>query len=315
MSDAAGAEAGPPPLPVIVNASAGLDRDAIADRVAVALREGGVAALVEAVPPDQLARRLEEGVRSGWGRVAVAGGDGTMLTAAGILAGGPVELAPVPTGTLNHFARRLGIPDLPGAVAALRHAAVGEVPLGVMDDRVFLNTATFGLYADVVRRRERMRKRLTKWPAAAVAFVMTLARLRTLDITLLVDGKRLERTTSLVGVGVGWGSFPLVHQAPERRARPDLEIVILKPGGALRALALMGRILAQVRRRDQPIHDRDLEVLHARQLLIHSQRRIGVTLDGEVLRCEPPILIAVADGALRVVAPEGVASPGTSQDG
>ncbi|HEX6068575.1 MAG TPA: diacylglycerol kinase family protein [Longimicrobiaceae bacterium] len=315
MSDPLGAEAEGAPLPVIVNASAGLDRDAIADRVAVALREGGVAALVEAVSPDRLVGRLTEGVRSGWRRVAVAGGDGTMLTAAGILAGGPVELAPVPTGTLNHFARRLGIDDLASAAGAMREGAVAEVPLGVMDDRVFLNTATFGLYADVVRRRERLRRNLTKWPAAAVAFVMTLARLRTMDITLLVDGERLERTTSLVWVGVGWGSFPLVHQAPERRARPDLEIVILKPAGALRSLALMGRILAQVRRRDQPIRDRDLEVLHARQLLIHSQRRIGVTLDGEVMRCDPPILIAVADGALRVVAPGGTAASGTSPEG
>lgn len=315
MSDPARVEAAGSALPVIVNASAGLDREAIADRVAVALREGGVAALVEAVTPDRVAGRLQDGVRSGWRRVAVAGGDGTMLTAAGILAGGPIELAPVPTGTLNHFARRLGIGDLESAAGAIREGAVAEVPLGVMDDRVFLNTATFGLYADVVRRRERFRKRLTKWPAAAVAFLMTLARLRTMDITLLVDGERLERTTSLVWVGVGWGSFPLVHQAPERRARPDLEIVILKPTGALRSLALMARILAQVRLRDQPIRDPGLEVLHARQLLIHSQRRIGVTLDGEVMRCDPPILIGVADGALRVVAPGSAGSSETSHEG
>ena len=315
MTDPAGEETAAAPLPVLVNASAGLDRDAIADRVAVALREGGVAARVEAVAPERLARRLQDGVRSGWRRVGVAGGDGTMLTAAGVLAGGPVELAPVPTGTLNHFARRLGIDDLGSAAGALREGAVAEVPIGVMDDRVFLNTATFGLYADVVRRRERYRRPLTKWPAAAAAIVVTLARLRTMDITLLVDGRRLERTTTLVWVGVGWGSFPLVHQAPERRAQPDLEIVILKPSGVLRSLAMMGRILRQVRRRDQPIRDPGLEVLHARQLLIHSQRRIGVTLDGEVMRCEPPILIAVADGALRVVAPGTAGASTTSQAG
>jgi diacylglycerol kinase family enzyme len=138
-----------------------------------------------------------------------------------------------------------------------------------------------------------------------VAFAQTLTQLRTMNITLVVDGERLERSTSLVWVGVGWGSFPFVHQAAERRASPDLEIVILRPLGAMRSLALMARILTQVRRRDLPVEDRELEVLHTRQLLIHSQHRIGVTLDGEVLRCEPPILIAIQDGALRVVAPGG----------
>jgi diacylglycerol kinase family enzyme len=134
-----------------------------------------------------------------------------------------------------------------------------------------------------------------------VAFAYTLTRLRTMNVTLMVDGKRLERTTSLVWVGVGWGSFPLVHEAPERRAQPDLEIVILKPRSAFHSLALMFRLAVQVRRRDTPVRDRGLEVLHARQLMIHADRRIGVTLDGEVMKFEPPILIAIQDDALRVI--------------
>lgn len=294
------------PLAVVVNARAGLDRRALAQRVSAALAEAGVPASVEAVEPQQMEERIRRMREGGAAMAGVGGGDGTMLTAASVLAGTATVLVPMPTGTLNHFARRLGLDNLPSAAAAALQRRSVSVPVGIVDDRVFLNTATFGLYADMVRRRERFRRLLRKWPAAGVAFVATLARLRVMDVTLVVDGERLERTTSLVWVGVGWGSFPFVHEAPERRAQPDLEIVILKPTGPMRSVALLLRLMFQVRRRDKPIRDRALEILHAQQLLIHSDRRIGVTLDGEVLRIDPPILVALQHDALRVISADAV---------
>mgnify|MGYP006186398131 CR=1 FL=1 len=57
-----------------------------------------------------------------------------------------------------------------------------------MDDRVFLNTATFGVYAEVVRRRERLRPWLSKWPAAALALLLWLVRLRRLEVAAEFTG-------------------------------------------------------------------------------------------------------------------------------
>jgi diacylglycerol kinase family enzyme len=292
-------------LRVFMNAAAGLGRRDARDPVEEAFARGGVSAEVESVAPEAIGGAVEAAVRDGAALVAVAGGDGTLLAAAERLAGTSAALAPLPTGTLNHFSRRLGINDLDAAVRAIREGSVRSVPLGVVDDRVFLNTATFGFYADVVRRRERYRPVLRKWPAAAVAFALTVARLRMLDVTLVLDGERLERRTALVWVGVGWGSFPLVHESPERRRRPDLEIVVLRSRGLRGSARMVARGVLALWRGQRPISDPALEIFHARQLLIHCQHRIGVTLDGEVLRCEPPILIALQDDALRVVTPTG----------
>ncbi|MDP9348847.1 MAG: hypothetical protein M3P24_06865, partial [Gemmatimonadota bacterium] len=168
---------------------------------------------------------------------------------------------------------------------------------------VFLNTATFGLYADVVRRRERLRRWLGKWPAAAVAFALRVVRMRRLEVVLDVDGKRLYRKTPLVWVGVGWGSFPRVHEAPEWRRSPDLEIVVLRPRGRFGVVGLLLRFVRHLLRGQRPVEDPALEVLHARQVLIRARRRIGVTLDGEVLRARSPVFVAVQDEALRVVTP------------
>jgi diacylglycerol kinase family enzyme len=244
------------PLPVLLNERAGLGDDAgTGARIAAALRDAGVEATVEPVDPRRLEEAVARAARSA-PVVAVSGGDGTLLGAAGVLAGGDAALAPVPTGTLNHFARRLGIPDVAAAARALARGETARIPVGVMDDRVFLNTATFGVYADVVRLRERLRPRLRKWGAAAVAFFVAFARLREMEVELDAGDESLRLRTPLVWVGVGWGSFPFVHEALERRARPDLEIVVLRPRGRLGLLATFLRISLQLRRRSRPVEVR-----------------------------------------------------------
>jgi diacylglycerol kinase family enzyme len=288
-------------LEAIANQGAGLG-GAVASQIGEELAESGVSAAVIAVPPADLARSIAAAaVRNDV--IAVCGGDGTLMAAAEVLAGSDTLLAPIPTGTLNHFARRIGIDDVPAAARAILGGASNEVPLGIADDRIFLNTATFGFYADVVRRRERLRPWLTKWPAAAVAIVVRLIAMRRLRVTLEVEGERLERFTPLVWVGVGWGSFPRVHQAPERRDNPDLEIVVVRPHGRFGILSLAARFVRHLLREQRPVEDPALEVIHARSLLIHSPERIGVTLDGEVMRMNGPVFIGVVDRALRVAVP------------
>ncbi len=290
-----------PVLEAFVNERAGLGGGA-AEEIRRQLEQGGVTADVSAVLPHAFGSALREATTRG-DTVGVCGGDGTLMAAAEELAGGSAALAPIPTGTFNHFARRLGVTGVEDAAAAIRGGRSSRVPVGVVDDRLFLNTATFGLYADVVRKRESMRRWLTKWPAASIAILLMLLTMRRMRVTLQVEGERLERFTPLVWVGVGWGSFPRVHQAPERRGRPDLEIVVLRPRGRFGVVGLGFRFLRHLGRSDRPVSDPALEVIHARSLIIHSGEQVGVTLDGEVLRMNGPVYIGVVDHALRVMVP------------
>ncbi|CAN5790451.1 hypothetical protein BH23GEM6_BH23GEM6_01440 [soil metagenome] len=289
----------PAQIEVFFNAVAGLGKAVAAD-LATQLENAGVQARVHAVPAAQLAQRIRSAARNA-DVVGVSGGDGTQMTAAGVLAGHRATLAPIPTGTLNHFARRIGLSDVDDAAAAILAGRTEMVPVGIADDLVFLNTATFGLYADVVRQREHLRPWLTKWPAAALALAGRLIRMRRLQVILEVEGTKLKRLTPLVWVGVGWGSFPRVHQAAERREQPDLEIVVLRPRGRFGIIPLGLRFLRHLRGRNRPVEDPALEVIHARSLLIRSREPIGVTLDGEAMRLQPPVFVGIVDNALRVV--------------
>jgi diacylglycerol kinase family enzyme len=294
-----------PVTTILFNARAGLRGALTEDRLVSSARALGSAVTVYAVKPTDLSAEIDRLVTSGCATIGVAGGDGTISTAADRLAGSVTALLPIPTGSLNHFARRVGFDEVEAAIRALRDPKVDRISVGMVDDRVFLNTATFGLYAEVVRRRERLRRYTGKWPAALLAFGITLARLRSFDLVVQVEGEYIRRSTPLLWVGLGWGSFPRVHESPERRKSPDLEVVVLRSGTRIASVALLARLIRSFRQGRRPIDDPALEMIHARSLLIHAPRAIEMTMDGEPSRCVPPVFVAVLDEALRVVMPAG----------
>lgn len=291
----------PSRVTVLFNATAGTTA---MDARMVARELGGSDAVeVRTVAADELREEALAAVRARVPLLGVAGGDGTMRAVAAVLAGTMTTLLPVPTGTLNHFALRCGIATVRDARTALEAGTLRTVPMGVAGETAFLNTLTLGEYARTVRTRERFRPRIGKWPAALVAFVRTVMVGRRIDVSLDIDGRRIARRTPLVWIGVGWGSFPRVHAALERRAAPDLEVAVLRATSRAGSFAFLLRLSWGMLRGRQPVRDRALDVLHVRSVLIDSPRRLHATVDGEVMRLNPPVRVTVRDDALRVLMP------------
>jgi undecaprenyl-diphosphatase len=129
--------------------------------------------------------------------LGAAGGDGTLNAAAAVAIERDLPLVAVPAGTLNHLARDLGLDAVDDAVAAVRAGTVAHMDVGRIAGRLFLNTASFGGYTEVVDAREQLERRLGKWPALVVALARVLRRLEPLAVEL--DG--VPRTVWLVFVG------------------------------------------------------------------------------------------------------------------
>lgn len=172
------------------------------------------AVVVRAEPELDLDAQLDAAVaeRDGWVRaIGVAGGDGSVAAAAAVAGRRGLPLVVVPTGTLNHFARDVGVYDLQEAVDSTSAGQAVAVSLGVVDvhstvnghedihTRAFLNTASVGGYPDLVRLRERWQPRLGKWPAFAVALVAVLRRAQPLAMT--IDGRATHAWLVFVGNG------------------------------------------------------------------------------------------------------------------
>src|SRR5205823_8463154 len=110
----------------------------------------------------------------------------------------------LPLGTLNHFAKDLGIPlELPDAVRNLVSGQPMAVDVGEVNGRIFLNNSGLGLYPDIVHDREKQQRRLGrgKWPAAVWAALAALRRFPFLSMRVTADGQRLARRTPFVFIG------------------------------------------------------------------------------------------------------------------
>jgi diacylglycerol kinase family enzyme len=296
-------------LPVFVNAAAGRHGDAIWAPLAQALRDARVEPALLPVEPQQLRDVVAAAARSAPPIIGVSGGDGSLRAGAAALAGSGTALAVFPTGTLNHFAKRYHIASLDAAASAVAGGRIEQVPVGVVDDDVFLNTLTFGYYAEVVRRRERWRRWMRKWPAAAVAIASLLARAPRIHVILDVDGARVTRSTALLWIGVGWGAFPRAQDAVERRALPDLEVALLRTTTRRGLVAFMLRLIRMLVKSDRPVRDPALEILHARSIIVRGPEQLDTTMDGEIRVRRAPVYVGVRDHALRLVVPADLKRP------
>jgi diacylglycerol kinase family enzyme len=235
--------------------------------------------------------------------VVAGGGDGTINAVASVLVGSGVAFGVLPLGTLNHFAKDLGIPlELDAAVRNLASGRRRQVDVGEVNDRIFLNNSSLGLYPDMVRDREKQQRRLGrgKWLAALWASLAALRRYPFLSLRVSVDGARLARRTPFVFIGNN--EYTMQGLAIGARARLDgatLSVYVAqRPGrfGLLRFAwrALCGR-LAQ---------ERDFDVLLSDQLEIDTRRRhLRVATDGEVTVMKTPLRYRIRPGALTVIVP------------
>lgn len=260
----------------------------------------GIVAEVEAVDGDALVAAVEKG----HGPIAVGGGDGTIAAAAGALAGRERTLGVLPLGTLNHFAKDLGLATLNAAVDAIAGGHVRQVDVGEVCGRVFINTSSVGFYPQMVveRTREQRASGLPKWPAMALASLRTLRRFPRHRLSIHVEGRARSRVTPCVFVGNN--DYELAGLKIGKRARLDaggLFLVIVE-GNSLWSLA--GVTLKAALGRSEQAEDIDVfkGVPHVR---IESRAsRLDVALDGEVARMTPPLDYRIRPKALRVFAPE-----------
>src|SRR5438309_1559981 len=119
----------------------------IGDKVAEALHKAGIDADIELISGRECEVRCRAIAELGDDLLIVGGGDGTISAAASALAGTETLLGILPLGTLNHFARDLGVPtDLDQAAKLIAGRNGRSVDIGEMNGRVFINNSAIGLY-------------------------------------------------------------------------------------------------------------------------------------------------------------------------
>jgi len=297
------------PVVVLVNSSAGalVGQDGAAEALAAtlvdALKARNIAARAHLAPGPELEASAQEAIATHAAAVLVAGGDGTIATVAGVLAGSPVPMAVVPLGTANLLARDLHMPEDPGAaVAALADGMLGAIDVGWVNDRPFLNNVVLGLMPNVARQRERVRGTMTPllWARLLFRLAVAIRRHSRLRIALATDsGVTKVKTHALV--------------VADNAYRPEPGLLVRRDSlgaGVLAIYAARHRTLGRMLRLAMGVvtgswpADGDLVTDHASRLTVLVRRRVvRATVDGEVVLFRPPLRFRVQPGALRVWVP------------
>jgi YegS/Rv2252/BmrU family lipid kinase len=292
-------------IPVLINRGGGAaSRDPdIGETVAKAFEDAGVDADVELIDGGECEVRARAIVERGDALLVVGGGDGTISAAASALVGTETKLGILPLGTLNHFARDLGIPtDLAEAAKLIAGGQNKRVDVAEMNGRIFINNSAIGLYPLMVMDRDLQRKRLgrSKRLAMIVASARTLARFGHQRLTLTVNDEKERVDTPLLFVGNNDYRIDL-GAAGKRESLDDGQLCVF----VMRKKTRRGFIAASVRALFNRTHDDDMEQIDGVDRLRVASRRsvVAVSLDGEVVGAEPPLDYRIRKRALRVIAP------------
>jgi diacylglycerol kinase family enzyme len=275
----------------------------IADKVGDALAKVGIDAAIELAPGGDCAVRCRAIAERGDELLIIGGGDGTASAAASALIGSNTLLGILPLGTLNHFARDLGIPlKLDEAAALIGRRTEHRVDVGEMNDRVFINNSAIGLYPLMVVDRDLQRKKLgrSKRLAMVVAALRTLARFNHQRLTLTINDQRARVDTPLLFVGNN--DYRIDLGAPGQRDSIELgELSVF----VMRKKTRIGFLAASIRALfDRARSDDMAKIEGVERLRVDSRRStLAVSLDGEVVRAAPPLDYRIRKQALRVIAP------------
>ncbi len=285
-----------------------MDLEAFARKAEVVFGDAGHELEVRVVAGRDLIRALRRAASEAELLLA-GGGDGTVSAAAAAAQASGVPLLALPAGTMNLFARSLGIPlGLEAALAALASGVEQRVDIATANGRPFIHQFSVGIHPKLVRLREALtyRSRVGKMIASlrAAAGAMFNPPLFQAEI-ITPDGLERRRVAgiSISNNPLDEGHLPL----PDRLDRGVLGIYLMKPL-TLTAMARLAFGLLRGKFRSLPeIIDKEAPEVTIR--FPHWTPRARAVVDGELISLERSVVFKVLPGALRVMVPKLADAP------
>ncbi len=240
----------------------------------------------------------------GYQRVIAVGGDGTLNEVINGAAGTGIEVALIPTGTGNDWARTVGIPaDVTEATKIALTGQARAVDLGTCEGkRHFINIAGAGFDAEVARAIQGaggLMASLPPTPRYISAVLKTFARYKGANVKLRLDDKSVEiEDLTLIAIANAKFYGSGMQIAPGASLDDGLFDVVW--GSGVKKSELPG-LLKSVFKGDHVQHPK-VEVRKASRVKIESESSVPFHLDGDVAG-ELPAEFSIQPRALNFLFP------------
>ncbi|MDD0801167.1 diacylglycerol kinase [Acinetobacter johnsonii] len=237
------------------------------------------------------------------GVVVAAGGDGTLNAVASKLMGTDIPMGILPLGTFNYVARVLNIPlDLLDAAKAISEGQPRSVHVAQLNQHIYLNNASLGLYPLFIQKREQFNKHFGRFPLHAYtsALDVLIRDRKELKLEVEVDGQRYPVKTPLIFFGNNQLQLAemKLRIAEAAEAGKVAGVVVAKSDKRTLFKTLWQLIKGNL---DQAS---DVYSFAADEVIVHSKRnKLTVAVDGEIVTMTPPLKITVRKHALNVMVP------------
>jgi diacylglycerol kinase family enzyme len=294
-------------LTLILNRDAGTlrgqDAEAVAKEIADIFRSSGHSVVPQVVTGDDAITAIRRAAKApDADALVVGGGDGTISAAAAAAAESGAVLGVLPLGTMNFFARSLAIPAaIKDAAMALATGDVRAVDIASINGRRFVHTISLGIHPTMVEEREKLSygSRYGKMFGSVRAWFRVIQSPQRFRVVIMTDDTTLElRTPGLVVSNnpLGEGHLPYadrldtgvlgLYVTPARTWQELLRVTAAAAIGALAASPLVE-------------HHQSATV----EISSRHRRSMPVTVDGELLRLDMPMKVAIEPGGLKVLTP------------
>ena len=242
------------------------------------------------------------------GVVVAAGGDGTLNAVAAKLKGTSIPMGILPLGTFNYVARLLNIPlDLIEAAHVIATGSTRAVHVAQINQHIYLNNASLGLYPLFIQKRERYNRYLGRFPLHAYtsALDVLLRDRKELKLEIEVDTKRYPLKTPLIFFGNNQLQLSEMNlRIAQAAEQGKVAGVVVAKSDKLTLFKILWQMIQG--KLDQAS---DVYSFATDQVVIHStQTQLTVAIDGEIVKMRPLLHILVQKKALNIKVPHVIAS-------
>ena len=241
--------------------------------------------------------------------IVVGGGDGTVSFAAAAAAKDGHDLGILPLGTMNLFARSLGMPlEMQAAAEAIAGGEDVPVDIGEVNGSYFVHHVTLGLHARMILMRAAADygSRPGKIRASVQAWWIAVRNPPSLDVRIRADDKEFRRRTAAILVTnnpLGEGHLPYADD-------PRQGMLGLYVARSPRWLDLLRLALRHAIRENSPPIRFSTTRWRAKSTSRSPRRTVSASIDGEIVSLETPLRCRLHRGGLRVLRPRSAPAQG-----
>ncbi|KPU26750.1 hypothetical protein TR13x_08760 [Caloranaerobacter sp. TR13] len=257
--------------------------------------------IIETTKPKEAIEITKNALGKGFDIIVAVGGDGTINEVMiGIVEMGKGILGIIPGGTGNDLARTLNIPEnVKYALDLIIDRKVKSIDLGYADGKPFLNVASIGFDAEIVKNTEKIKRYVKSKFAYTVGLLVTLISYKCKKIKVKLDDRELNEEILLIAIGNGkyyGGGMAICPNAVEDDGLS--EICFIKKIPKLKLLLLFPSIF----KGKHGEFKKYVQFYKSKEVKVNMCNPISLNIDGEIFDVDDEIIFTMKRKSIEVIA-------------